>query len=53
MSQKSKRMYMHLSGNQRVMDEYIAKSIEDKKQRLEQVRREIRELIGAEDTPKT
>jgi hypothetical protein len=50
---KAKRIYMHLSGNQRIMDEYIVKSIEDKKQRLEQMKREIRELIGAEDTPKT
>jgi hypothetical protein len=50
---KAKRIYMHLSGNQRTLDEYIAKSIEDKKQRLEQMKREIRELIGADDTPKT
>jgi len=50
---KAKRIYMHLSGNQMVMDEYLKMAENDKKQRLEQIRKEIRELIGAEDTPKT
>jgi hypothetical protein len=44
---------MHLSGNQRTLDEYLKMAENDKKQRLEQMRKEIRELIGVEDTPKT
>jgi hypothetical protein len=45
---KSKRYLKKLDGNQRFLDEYIEKSKKEKEERLEEMRKELREFIGVE-----